>query len=139
MQAKRSSTALIATLAMFTVTLLATSTRAVAQKEKVLYSFNGADGAYPQASLILDNAGNLYGTTSGGGAYNEGTVFELMRKAGGRWTERVLHSFKSGGDGSRPAANLIFDASGNLYGTTYAGGVHASGTVFELTPEAGGS
>ena len=59
MQAKRSSTALIATLAMFTVTLLATSTRAVAQKEKVLYSFNGADGAYPQASLILDNAGNL--------------------------------------------------------------------------------
>jgi uncharacterized repeat protein (TIGR03803 family) len=139
MQAKRSSTAFIATLAMFTVTLLATSTRAVAQKEKVLYSFNGADGAYPQASLILDNAGNLYGTTSGGGAYNEGTVFELMRKAGGGWTERILHSFKGGADGAYPAANLIFDASGSFCGTTYAGGSNAEGTVFELTPEAGGS
>lgn len=139
MQAKRSSTAFIATLAMFTVTLLATSTRAVAQKEKVLYSFNGADGAYPQASLILDNAGNLYGTTSGGGAYNEGTVFELMRKAGGGWTERILHSFKGGADGAYPSANLIFDASGSLCGTTYAGGSNAEGTVFELTPQAGGN
>ncbi len=138
MQANRPSTTFIATLAILTVLLLATSTRAVAQKEKLLYSFGTVrmDGAYPQAGLILDNAGNLYGTTSGGGAYNEGTVFELMRKAGGHWTQRILHSFKGGADGSHPSANLIFDTSGNLYGTTYAGGVHASGTVFELTPEA---
>ncbi|MGA2761540.1 MAG: choice-of-anchor tandem repeat GloVer-containing protein, partial [Candidatus Cybelea sp.] len=136
MQANRSSSAFIATLAIFTVTLLATSTRAVAQKEKQLYSFNAAGGAYPRAGLILDNAGNLYGTTSGGGAYNEGTVFELMRKTGGRWTERILHNFKGGADGAYPLANLIFDSSGNLYGTTYSGGVHLSGTVFELTPEA---
>jgi len=138
MQANRLSATFIATLAILTVLLLATSTRAVAQEEKLLYSFGTArmDGAYPQAGLILDNAGNLYGTTSGGGAYNEGTVFELMRRAGGHWTERILHSFKGGADGSHPSANLIFDAGGNLYGTTYAGGVHASGTVFELTPDA---
>lgn len=138
MQANRPSTTFIATLAILTVLLLATSTRAVAQKEKLLYSFGTVrmDGAYPQAGLILDNAGNLHGTTSGGGAYNEGTVFELMRKAGGHWAQRILHSFKGGADGAHPSANLIFDASGNLYGTTYAGGVHASGTVFELTPEA---
>jgi uncharacterized repeat protein (TIGR03803 family) len=138
MQAKRPSTAFLATLAIFTVTLLATSTRAVAQKEKLLYSFGTVrmDGDYPQAGLVLDNAGNLYGTTSEGGAYNEGTVIELMRKAGGRWTERILHSFKGSADGAHPSANLIFDASGNLYGTTYEGGVHASGTAFELTPEA---
>ena len=138
MQANRPPATFIATLAILTVLLLATSTRAVAQEEKLLYSFGTVrtDGAYPQAGLILDKAGNLYGTTSGGGAYNEGTVFELMRKAGGHWTERILHSFKGGADGSHPSANLIFDTSGNLYGTTYAGGVHASGTVFELTPEA---
>ena len=138
MQANRLSATFIATLAILTVLLLATSTRAVAQEEKLLYSFGTArmDGAYPQAGLILDNAGSLYGTTSGGGAYNEGTVFELMRRAGGHWTERILHSFKGGADGSHPSANLIFDAGGNLYGTTYAGGVHASGTVFELTPDA---
>ncbi|MGB6677311.1 MAG: choice-of-anchor tandem repeat GloVer-containing protein [Terriglobales bacterium] len=138
MQAKRSSTAFIATLAVFTVTLLATSTRAVAQKEKLLYSFGTTrmDGDYPRAGLIFDNAGNLYGTTYSGGAHNAGSVFELTHKTSGRWTERILHNFKGGADGAFPAANLIFDASGNLYGTTYAGGVHDSGTVFELTPEA---
>ena len=138
MQANRSSSAFIATLAIFTVTLLATSTRAVAQKEKLLYSFNAADGAYPRAGLIFDNAGNLYGTTSGGGAYDEGAVFELMRKTGGRWIERILHNFKGGADGAYPLANLIFDSSGNLYGTTYAGGSNADGTLFQLAPKAGG-
>ena len=140
MQANRPPATFIATLAILTVLLLATSTRAVAQEEKLLYSFGTVrtDGAYPQAGLILDKAGNLYGTTSGGGAYNEGTVFELMRRAGGHWTERILHSFKGGADGSHPSANLIFDTSGNLYGTTYQGGADSSGTVFELIPKASG-
>jgi uncharacterized repeat protein (TIGR03803 family) len=140
MQANRSSIAFIATLAIFTVTLLATSTRVVAQKEKVLYSFGTArmDGAYPRAGLIFDNAGNLYGTTYSGGAHNAGTVFELMRKTGGRWTERILHNFKGGADGAYPLANLIFDASGNLYGTTYAGGSNVEGTIFQLALKAGG-
>jgi uncharacterized repeat protein (TIGR03803 family) len=59
-----------------------------------------------------------------------------MRKTGGRWTERILHSFKGGADGAYPLANLIFDSSGNLYGTTYAGGSSADGTLFQLAPKA---
>jgi uncharacterized repeat protein (TIGR03803 family) len=132
------SIGLTAALAFIMAILVGTCALAVAQKERLLYSFDGANGAYPTASLISDAAGNLYGTTSGGGAYNEGAVFELMRKAGGRWTEKVLHSFKGGADGAYPSANLIFDASGNLYGTTYAGGSNAEGTVFQLAPKADG-
>ena len=110
--------------------------------EKVLHSFgNGADGAYPDAGLILDAAGNLYGTTeSGGGPGNYGTVFELARTHANAvgWTEKVLHSFGNGTDGSDPYAGLIIDAAGNLYGTTINGGTYGYGTVFELTPTGGG-
>ena len=95
-------------------------------KEKVLHSFcsqpNCADGDYPTAGLIFDAAGNLYGTTDAGGAYGAygpGTVFELTPAAGGGWTEQVLHSFDNDyTDGVGPYAGLIFDAAGNLYGTT---------------------
>ncbi len=106
--------------------------------EKVLHSFNGTDGAYPYAGLIFDAAGNLYGTTVRGGIHDDGAVFELTPKEGGGWTEKVLHSFGNGTDGVYPFAGLIFDAAGNLYGTTYEGGIHGYGTVFELTPEEGG-
>jgi uncharacterized repeat protein (TIGR03803 family) len=102
--------------------------------EKVLYSFNldGADAVYPDGGLILDSAGNLYGTASGG-AYGDGTVFELVHESSGGWTESVLHSFNANaGDGQSPRASLILDAAGNLYGTTQSGG--AGATVFELTP-----
>src|ERR1019366_934096 len=113
---------------------------------KVLYSFihNGTDGGFPQAGLIFDAAGNLYGTTSEGGTSSScsggcGTVFELTPTAGGGWTEKVLHNFNSNGtDGANPYAGLIFDAAGNLYGTTTVGGTYYYGTVFELTPTAGG-
>jgi uncharacterized repeat protein (TIGR03803 family) len=108
-------------------------------KEKVLYAFNnnGKDGLYPYAGVI-DAAGDLYGTTYTGGAHNGGTVFELKPKAGGGWTEKVLHSFGDGKDGTSPHAALIIDAADNLYGTTVFGGADGSGTVFELTPKAGG-
>jgi uncharacterized repeat protein (TIGR03803 family) len=107
--------------------------------EKPLHSFgSGKDGAYPEASLVFDSAGNLYSTTSGGGAYGGGTVFELSPEAGGRWEEKLLHSFGSGTDGSAPDSNLIFDASGNLYGTASSGGAYAGGIVFQLTPQTGG-
>jgi uncharacterized repeat protein (TIGR03803 family) len=103
--------------------------------EKVLHTFNGTDGAGPRASLILDAAGNLYGTTVGGGTYGYGTVFELTPIAGGGWTERVLHNFNNDGtDGANPYGGLIFDAAGNLYGTTAWGGTYGTGTVFEITP-----
>ena len=115
--------------------------------EKVLYDFidNGADGTNPVAGLIFDAAGNLYGTTSLGGtygwgqsSYGDGTVFELTPSADGTWTEKVLHSFGNGTDGINPGASLIFDATGDLYGTTTGGGIHDSGTVFELSPGQGG-
>jgi uncharacterized repeat protein (TIGR03803 family) len=106
--------------------------------ETVLHNFNGNDGSVPWDSLILDPAGNLYGTTSEGGTYSEGTVFELSPNDGG-WTETVLHSFQfDGHDGYLPVAPLILDPTGNLFGTTYAGGMNRDGTVFELSPRQGG-
>lgn len=103
--------------------------------DKVLHSFGHSDdGAFPSANLIFDAAGNLYGTTENGGTANGGTVFELERNAEGGWTEKVLHNFGYGTDGRSPTAGLIFDAAGNLYGTTESGGIHGAGTVFEITP-----
>lgn len=109
--------------------------------ETVLHSFNldGQDGIRPYSSLVMDSAGNLYGTTYLGGTYSLGTVFEVMPGSGG-WIEKVLHSFNSDGtDGFNPYGNLIFDAKGNLYGTTYVGGTGSVGTVFELSPKPDGS
>ncbi len=85
--------------------------------EKVLYNFrnNGRDGTYPGASLVLDAAGNLYGTTSAGGihcsTYGCGTAFELSPHQDGTWTEKVLHSFGNGTDGWGPGGNLILTLS----------------------------
>jgi uncharacterized repeat protein (TIGR03803 family) len=140
MRGKRLSIGLRAALVIFTVSLLVTSTWASTNwYEKVLRSFgNGTDGYAPSAGLIFDAAGNLYGTTQyGGGANAYGTVFELTPAGGGNWTETVLYSFRSGTDGAVPGAGLIFDAAGNLYGTTTAGGPN-NGTVFELTPTTAG-
>jgi uncharacterized repeat protein (TIGR03803 family) len=104
--------------------------------ERVLYWFRGGyDGRQPHSGLIFDGAGNLYGTTSGGGAFREGTVFKLTPNQGGAWTESVLHSF-DGEDGDDPEAGLIFDAAGNLYGTTAYGGAYFWGTAFTLAPTA---
>lgn len=103
--------------------------------ETVLYSFGSqpGDGAFPQAALILDKAGNLYGTAYVGGAYGCGTVFEVTPDG----TETVLHSFGGqSGDGVNPAARLVFDKHGNLYGTASEGGAYGYGTIFKLTPDA---
>jgi uncharacterized repeat protein (TIGR03803 family) len=102
--------------------------------EKILYSFKGghSDGQLPEASLILDSHGNLYGTTAFDDNHDGpfGTVFEVT-PAG---KETVLHRFTSDPDGYNPLSNLIMDSQGNLYGTTYLGGTIGSGTVFEVTP-----
>jgi uncharacterized repeat protein (TIGR03803 family) len=141
MRGKRISIGLRSALAIFTLTLLVTSTQAASQ-ERVLHSFgNGADGALPFAALTIDAAGNLYSTTAGGGTYNGGTVYGLTRVAARGWTEKVLYSFCPQSycpDGASPLAGLILDAAGNLYGTTWLGGAYGLGTVFELTPTAGG-
>jgi uncharacterized repeat protein (TIGR03803 family) len=102
------------------------------------FDYNGSDGANPEASLISDAAGNFYGTTVGGGNSAAGTVFELSPNGSGGWTEEVLYSFGEGLDGTYPEAGLIFDAAGNLYGTTEAGGIHRGGMVFELSPNGSG-
>lgn len=105
--------------------------------EKILYNFtNGSDGGYPWAGVILDKTGSLYGTTFAGGVYGYGTVFRLTLSESG-WTETVLYSFQNGSDGAEPAGGLIFDKSGNLYGTTSAWGLGKGGTVFKLTASNG--
>jgi len=120
--------------------------------ESVLYSFtpDGVSGAFPEAGLIFDGAGNLYGTTSGGGTgfcevnntWGCGTVFKLAPNADGSWTESVLYSFYGGyPDGAFPQAGLVFDAAGNLYGTCPIEGSEnwLIGMVFELTPNSDGT
>jgi uncharacterized repeat protein (TIGR03803 family) len=111
--------------------------------ESVLYSFTGAaDGGFPFGYVIADATGTLYGTTSAGGFTGNGTVFKLTPPSGGEtnWTETVLYSFLDWGfgDGASPSAGLIFDASGNLYGSTVAGSLRDYGTIFELSPPSGG-
>src|SRR5271154_751301 len=86
----------------------------------------------PNGTLIFDGAGNLYGTTYWSGGYNLGAVFELSRKAGGGWTETVLHSFNTN-DGQYPLASPLLDAAGNLYCTGSDGGFGSYGTAIELT------
>ena len=99
------------------------------------------DGYDVYSGVVFDKSGNLYGTTLWGGAYDWGTVYQLTRKAGGGWAEKVLHSFNDNGtDGYMSYAGLIIDASGNLYGTTIAGAAtqNGGGTVYELSPKQGG-
>jgi uncharacterized repeat protein (TIGR03803 family) len=103
---------------------------------KTLYSFKGGtDGASPYAGVVFDAAGNIYGTTSIGGASGEGTVFELVAPVGKghTYSEKILWSFDST-DGDQPCGSLILDGSGNLYGTTFGGGSKGAGVVFEVTP-----
>lgn len=101
----------------------------VVGNETVLHRFNWADGAGPEGNLILDSAGNLYGTAASGGAYGYGVVFKLD-KAG---NETMICSFPGGPNGALPEAGVIRDAAGNFYGTTYMGGT-GSGIIFKLDP-----
>lgn len=123
--------------------------------ESVLYNFCSSrkcgDGASPYAGLTFDGAGNLYGTTVGGGsahcALGCGVAFKLAPNSGGGWSESVVHRFcslKNCRDGRGPIATLIFDQTGNLYGTTHFGGSTENcplgcGLVFKLTPNSNGT
>jgi len=108
--------------------------------ETVIHRFDGATGASPEAGLVLDAAGNLYGTNSAGGAFNHGTVFKLVAQPTGNsgWAQTVLHNF-NGTNGSTPYAGVIFDTAGNLYGEAGAGGASNDGVVFKLAAPAAGS
>ena len=138
MKAKSRLAAKAAALTILMAVIVLVAIPASATK-KVLFTFTGSDGEAPDGSLIFDQAGNLYGTTSQGGANGYGTVFKLSPGANGTWTETVLHSFNRT-DGANPEGALIFDRAGNLYGTTSQGGAsYGNGTVFELSPGANGS
>ena len=105
--------------------------------EKFIWNFGGTgDGFYPYGGLIFDSAGNLYGTAEQGGANNAGAVFELSTCPRCRgWSEKILYSFgATASDGVSPISSLLMDSSGNLFGTTFAGGTAGAGTVFELSP-----
>ncbi len=105
---------------------------------KLLYSFKGGlDGAYPLGNLVLDSAGNLYGTTWTEGARGVGTAFKLCPHANGNWTKKTLHGFGRGKDGSFPSG-ITIDSKGNLYGTTASGGASYQGAVFQLAPSSSG-
>ena len=101
--------------------------------ENVLYKLDSASGTKPVGGLVFDQAGNLYGTTTFGGANDDGTVF-MLSPAGGTWTATVLYNFPNGAE---PSASLTLDAAGNLYGTTMFGGAHGTGSIFKLTHGSG--
>lgn len=111
--------------------------------ENVMHEFTRAEGYPGQTNLTFDRAGNLYGTGSFGGTYDVGTVWELLH-SGGMWNLNVLYNFRGGTDGYDPFSAPVFDANGNLYGTTYNGGIsgngcfNACGTLYKLSPAVGG-
>ena len=119
---------------------------AYASSEKVLYAFNVKDGDLPEGGVVFDGSGNLYGTTFYGGTsacegHGCGLVFKLTPAGNGEWTERAIYLFTGGSDGSHPNSRLVFDAAGNLYGTTYGAyyGGSGYGTAYRLSPNADGS
>lgn len=159
MRPEKSLQIIIAILALALVTLLLTSPASAQITYKTLYAFSGgADGNeyvvnvfngnnWFSSGLIFGTDGALYGTTAAGGTYGYGVVFSLSPNSNGSWTENVLYSFTGGSDGAYPFAGLIFDAAGNLYGTTSGGGLPGCsnayttgcGVVFELTPNLNGT
>jgi uncharacterized repeat protein (TIGR03803 family) len=104
----------------------------------VIYNFaGGTDAASPPAGVTLDAHGNLYGTSSFGGANGVGAIYKVSRSGSG-WTETVLYSFQGLNDGDFPVGGLVIDQAGNLYGTTFDGGINGGGIVYEFSPSGNG-
>ncbi len=111
-----------------------------AGKQRVLHAFTGGKdgGVGSLGSLLLDKSGKIYGVTELGGAQSSGTVYELSQAGKNKWHLRTLYAFKGTPDAAFPYGGLIADKSGNLYGTTYYGGAHGVGSVFELVRKKNG-
>jgi uncharacterized repeat protein (TIGR03803 family) len=106
--------------------------------ETILYSFTGgSDPINPAAGVTLDAKGDIYGTASLGGANGMGAVYKLSRSGAG-WKETVLYNFQGLDDGANPVGGVVMDKAGNLYGTTFDGGINGGGTVYELSPSDSG-
>jgi uncharacterized repeat protein (TIGR03803 family) len=107
-------------------------------KETILYSFTADnDPINPAAGVTLDAKGNIFGTASLGGANGLGAVYELTPSASG-WTETILHNFQGDSDGANPVGGVVIDKAGNVFGTTFDGGINGGGTIYELSPSSSG-
>jgi uncharacterized repeat protein (TIGR03803 family) len=117
-----------------------TGTGGYASTPTILVSFDGNDGKYPYGGLVADAQGDLFGTTAGGGATNDGTVFEIAKIGHNHYSDApiTLASFDNAGNGAYPHAGLAIDSDGNLFGTTTEGGAFGAGTVFEIAKTAAG-
>src|SRR6266403_2756849 len=118
------------------VVLIGAAVRAPAQTETVLHSLSGGKGGSgPSGGLVFDTAGNLYGTTLGGGNLQKcshrgcGTVFELSPRPTGSWIYSAIYSFSGVPDGAYPDS-LVLDGAGNIYGTAFGGGQSGGGAAF---------
>src|SRR5262249_583239 len=108
---------------------------------KTVYNFGdpgSGDGMYPYSKLVFDAEGNAYGTTQQGGSTFAGTVFKLSPGNDGQWVETILHEFTGRDDGGNPLAGLVFDGSGDLYGTAGYGGANGTGVIFKMSPQSDG-
>ncbi len=104
--------------------------------DSTILNFTGDNGVFPTSGVIIDGAGNLYGSTFNGGSSGDGNVYQLAPSGSG-WVATNLHVFQFGSDGAGPVSKLILDSSGNLYGTTLSGGSGGGGTVYRLSPSGG--
>jgi uncharacterized repeat protein (TIGR03803 family) len=124
---------------MILASLFAFGAHTAAAQESMLFSFGNTstDAKSPESPLIFDSKGNLYGSSTGGGAHSYGTVFEFSPGTGGVWTETILYSFGVTTSDAEGPQNIVFDSNGNLFGTA-GGGQYGYGSVFELSPQTGG-
>jgi uncharacterized repeat protein (TIGR03803 family) len=143
MQSRRSLSFVGCSLAVLAFVAIPVSRAGATGTTNVVYSFGGEeDGEYPSTDLVMDAAGNLYGTSVQGGDFGGGTVFELSPSAGG-WTHTVLYSFTGSADGGQPYGGVTLDPAGNLYGTAVVGGSGGTcvedgcGVAYELTDVGG--
>lgn len=125
-----------ASIFLLAIAVIGLATPSWSSSYEVLYTFGSfPDAQNPEAGLVFDSVGNLYGTTFNGGTHNVGAVYELSPVQGG-WSEQVIYSFTGGADGARPVSTLAVDPNGHLYGTASMGG-SGGGVVFELSPSGG--